>query len=102
MGGSRWMEVVPRAIGGIPVLWFTPIDRRHHPTGACRHLSPSGVLGPAAGLLICGHPESTVYLYSCDENWGPFTDTWHESVEEAKRQAEFEYVGSSATWQRLT
>jgi hypothetical protein len=41
-----------------------------------------------------------VYLYSCDENWVPFTDTWHESVEEAKRQAEFEYVGSSVTWQK--
>ena len=95
------MRQVPCEVGGIPVLWFTRIDGRHRPTGACRHISPCGLLGSAAGLLICGHQESSVYLHSCDENWVPFTDTWHESVEEAKRQAEFEYVGSSVTWQRI-
>lgn len=95
------MGPVPREIGGVPVLWFTPIDRRHRPTGACRHISPDGLLGQATGLLICGHEECSVFLHSCDENWVPFTDTWHESVERAKDQAEFEYTGSSATWQRL-
>jgi hypothetical protein len=91
----------PREIGGVPVLWFTPIDSRHRPTGACRHISPRGLLGPAAGLLICGHQESSVYLHGCDQDGVPFTDTWHESVEAAKRQAEFEYAGSSVTWQRI-
>jgi hypothetical protein len=95
------MRPVPREINGMPVRWFTPIDARHRATGACRHASPEGLLGPAAGLLICGHQESSVYLFSCDESWAPFADTWHESVEKAKRQAEFEYAGSSVTWQRI-
>jgi hypothetical protein len=94
------MGPVPREVGGLPVLWFTRVDGRHRPTGACRHLSPGGLLGPAAGLLICGGRDSSVYLHSCDDNWVPFSDTWHASIEEAKRQAEFEYAGSSATWQR--
>jgi hypothetical protein len=37
-------------------------------------------------------------LFGCDKEWHHITDTWHESLEEAKRQAEFEYEGVSATW----
>jgi hypothetical protein len=92
------MRPIPRAVDGIPVLWFTAIDSRHRPTGACRHISSRGLFDPAAGLLICGHEKSSVYLFSCDADWVPFTDTWHPSIEEAKCQAEFEYAGSSATW----
>src|SRR5262245_16171650 len=66
--------------------------------GACQHLTPSGRLGPAAGLLICGDQDGDAYLHSCDQDWIPLADTWHASVAAAKRQAEFEYVGSSATW----
>jgi hypothetical protein len=93
------MGPAPREIGGLPVICFTPIDRQHRPTGKCRHISPQGLLGPARGLAICGRPCESVYLYSCDADWVPFTDTWHVTVEEAKRQAEFEYAGVSATWQ---
>jgi hypothetical protein len=94
------MGSVPRQVSGMPVLWFTAIDSRHRPTGACRHISQTELLGPAVNLLICGHKESSVYLYYCDQNWTPFTDTWHQSVEDAKHQAEFEYAGSSTTWQK--
>jgi hypothetical protein len=27
------------------------------------------------------------------------TDTWHASVDEAKKQAEFQYEGASETWE---
>jgi hypothetical protein len=94
------MESAPREIGGLPVLWFSPIDGRHRPTGKCRHVSPEGLVGPAKGLVICGRPGESVYLHSCDENWVPQTDTWHETMEEARWQAEFEYEGVSATWQQ--
>jgi hypothetical protein len=33
-----------------------------------------------------------------DKDWQFITDTWHESLEEAFRQAEFEYEGVSKTW----
>ena len=94
------MGPAPRKIGGLPVIYFTSIDGRHQPTGKCRHVSPQGLVGPARGLAICGRPGESVYLHGCDEDWVPATDTWHESVEEAKRQAEFEYEGVSRTWQQ--
>jgi hypothetical protein len=92
------MTRAPKSIDGFPVLCYTPIDHRHRPTGGCRHISPVGLLGPASGLAICGDAPDSVYLFSCDEAWVPFTDTWHESIEKAKQQAEFEYEGSYATW----
>ena len=32
-------------------------------------------------------------IFGCDEGWNAVTDTWHETLEDAKAQAEFEYEG---------
>jgi hypothetical protein len=92
------MDTAPAEISGLPVVCWSPIDGRHSPTGRCRHLCPQGLFGPAAGVAVCGRPEEGFYLFGCDANWRPVTDTWHETAEEARRQAEFEYEGVSATW----
>jgi hypothetical protein len=85
-------------IDGAKVIFFTPIDGRHRPTGACRHVV--GVLqGPAAGLAICQYEgKESYYLFGCDADWNSVTDTCHESLDEALGQAEFEYTGVSMTW----
>ena len=52
-----------------------------------------------AGLAICQYlGETAFYLFGCDEAWQTITDTWHETLEEAQDQAEFEYAGVTATW----
>ncbi len=94
------MEPAPLEIGGLPVICSSPIDGRHTPTGYCRHATPAGPLGPFLGLAICGHPGEGLYLFRCDGQWRPIADTWHATVEEAKRQAEVEYEGVSGTWRR--
>src|SRR5947208_1554001 len=94
------MGLAPRAISRLPVICSTRIDGRHRPTGRCRHLGPEGLLGPAGGLAICGCTGESVYLYRCDEDWVPFAGTWHETVEQARWQAAFEYEGVDATWQQ--
>ena len=35
---------------------------------------------------------------SCDPAWNTVTDTWHETLEDALEQAEFEYEGVAETW----
>lgn len=56
-------------------------------------------MGPTAGLAVCKNDENgSCMLFYCDQNWIPTTDTWHENLEHAKEQAEFEYEGSSKTW----
>lgn len=53
-------------------------------------------MGPAAALAICRyHDDDGCYLFYCDALWNVLTDTWHESMEAAIRQADFEYVGLS-------
>ncbi|MCA1619338.1 MAG: hypothetical protein LC795_08530 [Acidobacteria bacterium] len=93
------MKKAPGVMGGAKVLLYTPIDERHRPTDGCQHFVGGWLMGPAAGLAICRYGgDSAAYLFGRDENWESVTDTWHETLEEAKSQAEFEYEGVSATW----
>lgn len=81
------------------VIRYTRIDARHQHTGNTRQLVADQLLGPASGLAICQYPgDKSFYLFSCDVQWRCLTDTWHESLDDAQHQAEFEYVGVSSTW----
>jgi hypothetical protein len=94
------MKRAPGTSGGAKVLLYTPIDERHRPTGGCEHYVAGALMGPAAGLAVCRYEgEAAVYLFGCDGDWEVDTDSWHETLESAMRQAEFEYEGVSATWQ---
>ena len=94
------MKTIPRDVGGARVVMYTPIDERHRHTGNCRQIVADVLMGAAAGLAICkSEEEGAYYLFGCDENWQTLTDTWHQSLDDAKRQAEFEYEGVGATWQ---
>jgi hypothetical protein len=80
----------------------TSIDERHRATGKCKQLVGGVIIGPASALAICHYDgEDGFYLFGCDENWNTVTDTLHETVEEAQAQAEFEYEGVSATWEKV-
>jgi hypothetical protein len=86
-------------VGGAKVVRWSVIDGRHRPTGGCRQIVAGVLQGAAAGLAICQYAgESNFFLFGCDPEWDPLTDTWHETMEGALRQAEFEYEGVSKTW----
>jgi len=80
------------------VRW-SPIDGRHRPTGNCRQVVNGEAQGTASGLALCQYDgETAYYLFGCDAKWNAVTDTWHETLEGALQQAEFEYEGVTATW----
>ena len=85
---------------GATVLFYSPIDERHRHTGNATHNVNFKTLGSARWLLIyqCG---GGYYLMGDNPEWGYFTQTMtrHDTLEEAQRQAEFEYEGVSQTWQ---
>jgi len=58
-------------------------------------------MGPMAALAICQESENAFYLFGCNEQWENITDTWHQTLDETKAQAEFEYEGVSKTWINL-
>ena len=93
------MTKPPKLIGGARVLRRSVIDERHRTTGNCRQVVGTELQGLAAGLAICQYAgETACYLFGCDAEWNTVTDTWHETLEQALQQAEFEYEGVSATW----
>ena len=93
--------VVPTIVGGCRVLLFTELDDRHVPTGACRHVVDGQPLHGVLGLAICAAtaPDAGFFLFYCEEDFIPITDTWHRSLEDAMHQAELEYAGVSSTWE---
>ncbi len=93
------MNQPPEVIGGARLFRWSVIDDRHRPTGNCRQIVAGVLQGPAAGLAICqDEGEAAYYLFGCDSEWNSVTDTWHETLEAALEQAEFEYSGVSGTW----
>jgi hypothetical protein len=91
----------PCKIDGAVVLETAEIQGRAVPTGATRHFSGEGEIGPVPHLALAQYSgESGVYLFYCDENWTVLSDTFHDSVAAAKSQAEFEYARSITTWRK--
>ena len=90
----------PLEIGGATVLCFAAFATWQRHTGLCHHIVHDDFEFLDAGLAVCQYPNDPgYYLFRCDSDWRCITDTYHDSLEEAKSQAEFEYVGISATWQ---
>ena len=93
------MKECPEIVGEAQVLLYTPIDERHKFTGNCKQIVAGQLMGPMQGLAICQYKtEDSYYLFGCDENWEVITDGWHERIEDAIKQAEFEYKGTQNTW----
>lgn len=94
------MKPPPASIGDLPVVCYTLLDARHRTTGRTRHLVGGVEAQRPAGLAVCGDGEA-YYLFGCDAGWEPVTDTWHETLDDALAQAEFEHAGTSGTWVRV-
>lgn len=96
------MKIPPKIIDGANLILYSPNDERHRHTGNCKQIVAGELMEAANNLAICQYDsENCFYLFGCDENWNVVTDTWHETIEDAKKQAEFEYEGISNTWQKL-
>ena len=92
----------PGEIGGAKVLRYALLDKSVRATGSCQHWVQGQIMGPAHALAICQYEgEAGYYLFSCDTRWQSVTDTWHKTIEDAQRQAEFEYEGVSFHLARL-
>ena len=92
----------PTEIDGATVLKTARVGHLHAAhTGNTRQVVADELMGPASHLAIAQYQtEAGVYLFYCDQNWVVMADTWHEKVSDAEAQAEFEYAGISAAWDR--
>ena len=98
LGGSVAMRAAPSEIGGMRVVLWSVIDDRHHLTGGTRHVIAGQEMHAPSGLAICQDGPQSFFLFYCDEVWRSMTDTWHQDLDSARAQAEFEFANVSATW----
>jgi len=80
-----------REIDGAAVLKMA--DLTHSvATGRTRHVVGEEEVSDFSGLAIVRYEgEPGVYLLYCNADWSSITDTYHDSVEGAIEQAEFEF-----------
>lgn len=91
-----------RTVDGSKVVCFARLDTGAQRTGKTLHVLMGGEFPAFHGLVIIEErPGGPYYLLYCDEYWQPLTDTWHETLEDARLQAEFEYEGISQAWEVL-
>ena len=90
-----------RAVAGSEIVFreVTLDADRHRPTGATRHVVSGKASDGAHALRIVRYGvEAGFYLLYLDETGGEITDTWHESLDDAMHQAEFEFGVKPADW----
>lgn len=92
---------IPALVGGAPVIAYTPLDQRHTPMNTTKPITQKADRSHPLGLAICRYTDQPgYYLFACDQDWNTLADTWHETLDDALDQAEFEYSGARATFIR--
>lgn len=54
---------------------------------------------PRASVLLIEEQPSGIYLFRLTSGGRIAGDTWHQTIEDAKYQAEYEYAGTLADWE---
>jgi hypothetical protein len=89
---------VPDIIGNARVICYAVVNLCL-PTFNTRHFAHGKLLDVAYGLAICEYkPGEGYYLFYCNDQWNEFADGWHETIDDAKDQAEYEYAGITNNW----
>lgn len=81
------MSTVPLFVAGLPVIAYTRLDP-----------AVDTPLGRVVGLAVCREPEGGIYLFGCGAEWQSITDTWHETLDDALHQADYEQEGRALRW----
>ena len=93
------MKPMKTDIDGARLICYSPIDHRHKRNGPLRRATDRRLMGQVTGLAICHDADDDTYcLMRCDEDWDPIRETVHDTMDEARHQAEYEYAGVKNTW----
>ncbi|MBT8141914.1 MAG: hypothetical protein HKN88_10160 [Gammaproteobacteria bacterium] len=93
---------IPEKIGSLEIMLSAIIDESCIHTSNCTHEIDGKVMGKAKWAAITKTDlQGYCYLFMCYSD-NKLSDSAHESVEEAKEQAEWEYEGITKNWQSAT
>ena len=89
----------PAQIGQADLIAYLVITEDHKRTGNTEHIVDGLPTEDFYGLAICKYKDDPgYYLFYCDASWETITDTYHDTVEDAKDQAAFEYSDTEKDW----
>ncbi len=85
------------------VLQRVTLGMRHEPTGKTRHYHGAVLLPSPTELRIVKYPEDAgFYLLHFDAEGAELTDTYHDTLEDAQAQAEWEFQIAPAEWEVIS
>lgn len=92
----------PTQIDSALVLEYIILDTTQSKTGKTAHIVAGKTVEAVFGLAICKYSDGQeFYLFYCDRYWKTITDTYHDTIEKAKEQAEHEFSNTRAAWTKL-
>ena len=84
----------PLELDGAAVIRRAKVTADVLPTGRTRHIRDGEAEGAFAQLAIARYPDGAGYYLLClDAEGAVVTDTYHDSVEAAVEQADYEFIG---------
>lgn len=86
------------AIGKMIAIRKVVLSKHHLRLGRTKHSSNGKEFPPFNSLVICQSPDGAGYflMHICEN--GQAADTWHENLEDAMHQAEWEFGVQAEEW----
>jgi hypothetical protein len=85
------------------LLCEVTLDERHGPTRNTLHIVGGQAMAPPAALHIVRYDNDPgFYLLYLDVAGEEMTDTWHQTLDDAMHQAEFEFSVAASEWRTIT
>lgn len=87
----------PKDLGGAQVVAYAIVGRGNARTGNTEQIVAGKSMGSACAMIIAQQPGNPGYYVfaSYSEEWSAETDTWHDDLESAIEQLDWEYVNLS-------
>lgn len=93
------MNEIPEKIGNADLIAYLILTSKHTKTNNTKHYVSGQLLTGISILTICKYVnDAGYYLFYCGSDWKEFTDTYHDSMEDAMDQAEFEFANTHGDW----
>ena len=92
-------QITPDFIGQAKVLFYIVIGESQIHTENTKSYVNGELMGAAYGLAICQYDKDDgYYLFDCDDRWETINDTFDDTIEDDKLQAEFECENTMSNW----
>jgi hypothetical protein len=93
------IDKIPNEIDGANMICYLILESSHIKTHKTSHWVGGQLIKEVYSLAICNYTnDNGFYLYRCNQNWETLADTYHDTIEGAKNQAEFEFTNTIDCW----